>query len=300
MRETVVLIGAGGKMGGRIADNFVRLADAEPGTREPTAAVRPGVMRAGPYDVVYCEKADAGIARLRDKGLTVTPSEEAVPQADLIVLAVPDALIGSISSALVPLARPGAVVVFLDPAAAALGEVAMRDGLNYVACHPCHPPMFYDQPTPEARKDFFGGIAAVQDIVIALVHGTEEAFNSAQKLCRVMFAPVRNSHRITVEQMAVLEPAMAEVVAASAACLMRDAMEEAIKAGVPREAAHAFMMGHAQIALAIAFGAISSPFSDAAKVAIRWGSEKIFRPDWRRVFEPEEIRAVLTEMIHPA
>ncbi len=278
MAQKVALIGAGGKMGGRVTDNLVKTD----------------------YEVSYCEKAEAGIERLRQKGLSVTPSEEAVPQADLIVLAVPDALIGTISSVLVPLAKPGATVVFLDPAAAALGEVAMRDELNYVACHPCHPPMFFDQPTPEARADFFGGIAAIQDIVIALVQGTEEAFGSARQLCLAMFAPVRDAHRITVEQMAILEPAMAEVVAASAACLMRDAMEEAVKTGVPREAARAFMMGHAQIAIAIAFGAISSPFSDAAKVAIRWGSEMIFKPDWRKVFETEQIRAVLKEMIHPA
>ena len=296
MVERVALIGAGGKMGGRITDN---LCKGVSGFEIPKHQHQPSDTEIGRYEVMYCEKAEAGVERLREKGLAVTPSEEAVPRADLIVLAVPHALIGSISSALVPLARPGATVVFLDPAAAALGEVAMRDDLNYVACHPCHPPMFLDQPTPEARRDFFGGIAATQDIVIALVQGSEQAFESARKLCLAMFAPVRDAHRITVEQMAVLEPAMAEVVAASAACLMRDAMEEAVKAGVPREAAHAFMMGHAQIAIAIAFGAIGSPFSDAAKVAIRWGSEMIFKPDWRKVFEPDQIRAVLKEMIHP-
>jgi D-apionate oxidoisomerase len=283
MAEKVALIGAGGKMGSRVTDNFLRMSDADKRR----------------YDVMYCEKAESGIERLKGKGLSVTPSEQAVPGADLIVLAVPDALIGVISGALVPLAKPGATVVFLDPAAAALGEVAMRDDLNYVACHPCHPPMFFEQPTPEARADFFGGIAATQDIVIALVQGSEAAFESANNLCIAMFAPVRDAHRITVEQMAVLEPAMAEVVAASAACLMKDAMDEAVKAGVPREAAHAFMMGHAQIALAIAFGAQPSPFSDAAKVAIRWGSEMIFKPDWRKVFEPDQIKAVLQEMIHP-
>ena len=68
---------------------------------------------------------------------------------------------------------------------------------------------------------------------------------------------------------------------------------------MPEEAAHAFMMGHSQIALAIAFGAIGSPFSDAAKVAIRWGNEMLYKPDWRKVFEPEQIRAVIHEMIHP-
>jgi hypothetical protein len=114
-----------------------------------------------------------------------------------------------------------------------------------------------------------------------------------------MFAPVVKVHRISVEQMAILEPAMAEVVAASAAVLMREALEEAVKAGVPREAATAFMLGHAQIPLAIAFGVIDSPFSDAAQIAIRWGTERIIRPDWRTVFEPAQVRAAIHEMLHP-
>ena len=48
------------------------------------------------------------------------------------------------------------------------------------------------------------------------------------------------------------------------------ALDKAIEKGVPREAAEAFMAGHAQIAMAITFGAEKSPFSDAAQVAIRW------------------------------
>ena len=62
------------------------------------------------------------------------------------------------------------------------------------------------------RKDYFGGILARQDIVIALHKGAEEGFVTAEKVCREMFAPVVKAHRITVEQMAILEPATAEVV----------------------------------------------------------------------------------------
>jgi len=284
MTSCVALIGAGGKMGSRITNNFLRTKDTAQGTC---------------YNVLFCEKAQEAITRLQEKGIGITTLEEAVRRADFVVLAVPDALIGSISSNITPFAKPGATIVLLDPAAAVVGELAIRADLNYIACHPCHPPLFFEQPTPEARRDLFGGTAAVQDIVVALISGSEDSFEQAKELCRTMFAPVRNVHRVTIEQMAILEPAMAEVVAASAACLMRDAMEEAIKAGVPREAAHAFMMGHAQIALAIAFEAVSSPFSDAAKVAIRWGTERIINPNWRSVFQPEHIRAVIREMLRP-
>ena len=100
------------------------------------------------------------------------------------------------------------------------GEVELRDDLNCVVTHPCHPPLFGDEESREARSDFFGGVAARQDIVCALMQGTEEAFAAAEELCRAMFAPVVTSHRITVEQMAILEPAMAEVCAACAATLI--------------------------------------------------------------------------------
>jgi hypothetical protein len=278
MKTRVALIGAGGKMGSRICDNLRGEAD---------------------YELQFCEKGAAGLARLKQRGLEPTPAEQAVAEADLIVLAVPDALMQPVTAELVPTAREGATFVLLDPAAAATGQVALRDGVSFVVCHPCHPAMFREQPTPEARADFFGAVAAEQDIVVALHRGTEDAFLAAERLCKHMFAPVLKAHRVTVEEMAILEPAMAEVVAASAATLMRDAMDEAIRAGVPEPAARAFMLGHAQIALAIAFGAIDSPFSDAAQVAIRWGRERIIKPDWKKVFERDQIEAVIQEMLDP-
>lgn len=277
MTKTVAIVGAGGKMGTRITNNLLH----------------------SDYSLLLCEKGAAGCARLQERGLIVTPPEEAVAQADLVILAVPDALMRVVTAELVPHTRPGATVILLDPAAAAADEVTMRDDLDYVVCHPCHPPLFGEQATPEARKDFFGGIFATQDIVIALIQGSEEAFAQAETLCIAMFAPVVKAHRITVEQMAILEPAMAEVVAASAAVLMKEALEEAVRAGVPREAATSFMLGHAQIPLAIVFGAIGSPFSDAAKIAIRRGTEMVIKPDWKKVFEPEYVHSVIHDMLHP-
>lgn len=278
MRTTVAIVGAGGKMGTRMTAN-VRSAEG--------------------YEVLYCEKSEEAARRLRDAGLAVTPAKEAVPKAGIVVLAVPDRLIDPVSRELVPMAKAGSTVLLLDPAAACAGELRLRDDLDYVAAHPCHPPLFGEQPTPEARRDFFGGVAAWQDFVIALIGGREEAVGPAESYLRVAWKPVRHAHRITVEQMAILEPAMAEVVAASAAVLMKEAMEEAVRAGVPRPAAESFMLGHAQIPLAIAFGAVESPFSDAAKIAIRWGTERVIRPDWRKVFEPEHVRAAIRAMLHP-
>lgn len=274
---TVAIIGAGGKMGGRITNNLLKQD----------------------YNLLFCDNGEKGQAVLKEKGLSNTPMEEAVPAADVVIMALPDAKVGGISKTLVPMMRPDATAVVLDPAAAFAGELVTREDCTFVVTHPCHPQLFSKQDSDEARADYFGGIHAKQDIVIALHTGKEENFKVAEKVCKKMFAPVENCHRITVDQMAFLEPAAAEVVAASAACIMKESLDEAIKYGVPEAAAKAFLLGHIQIPLAIVFGAVSSPFSDAAKIAIKCGYDLIYKEDWKKVFEPEVVKATVQKMLHP-
>ena len=90
---------------------------------------------------------------------------------------------------------------------------------------------------------------------------------------------------------------MSEIVAATAATLMKASLDLVIAKGVPAEAAKAFMAGHARIAMAIVFGAEKSPFSDAAQVAIRWGMKEIIRSDWQRAFERETLLKVIDLML---
>ena len=277
MNTTIAIIGAGGKMGGRITDNLRKLT----------------------YTLHFCETGQAAAQRVREKGLEVTAAAKAVPVSDVVILAVPDARMSGVSKEVVPLMKKGATAILLDPAAAHNGEVHLRDDCTFVVTHPCHPPLFGVQDTAEARRDFFGGILARQDIVVALHRGTEEGYVLAEKVCREMFAPVVKSHRITVEQMAILEPAAAEVVAAAAATLIKQAMDQAVALGVPPEAARSFLLGHTQIPLAIVFGEIGSPLSDAAKIAVKIGFEKVINPNWRDVFKPDVIHATIHRMLHP-
>jgi len=63
---------------------------------------------------------------------------------------------------------------------------------------------------------------------------------------------------------------------------------------MPAAAARAFLMGHINIELAIVFGEINAPFSDAAKKAIDNAKNVIFKDDWKeRVFATESIRKSL-------
>jgi hypothetical protein len=277
MPETVAIIGAGGKMGVRAAEKIGR--DAR-------------------WNVLMCEADEAKAAALRVQGYAVTPVEEAAPAADFVVMATPDALIAEIARQLVPEMKPGSTLIMLDAAAAYIGELPSRGGVTQMITHPCHPPFFTEQPSPEARRDYFGGVAA-QDILVSLIAGGEEAFEGGVALSRAIFAPVNRALRVTPEQFALLEPAMSEIIVAAAAQWMKDSMEEAVARGVPREAAEAFMAGHAQIAMAIVFGAEPSPFSDAARRALEWGGERYIRPEWRTVFARPVLEGAIREILHP-
>jgi len=68
---------------------------------------------------------------------------------------------------------------------------------------------------------------------------------------------------------------------------------------VPREAAEAFMAGHGQIAMAIVFGAEKAPFSDAAQLAIEWGTSKYINPEWRRIYERETLAGAIQDILKP-
>lgn len=271
----IALVGAGGKMGRRISPNLRKFG----------------------YDFVACEKDAAGMEALKKEGLTVLPTEETVALCDMIVCALPDAALPGLSKRLVPLMKSNATFITLDPAAARAGQLAARPDCTFVVTHPCHPPLFGDRDTPEEKADLFGGTAAKQDIVIALMQGEEANFELAKELCMKMFNPVVTCHRITVEQMAILEPAAAEVVVATLATVMKEAIDEAVNRGVPRPAAEAFLLGHIQIPLAIVLKS-SNPFSDAAMIAVDYGKRHVLRPDWKKVFEPEAIEEVLAEMLH--
>jgi len=267
--ETVALFGAAGKIGSRIAEKVRDDPD---------------------YRVLYVEAGEAGMARLRERGLAPSTQAEAVGEADTVVLAIPDTAIGKVASGLVPQLKPGALVVLLDPAAPHGGELPEREDIAYFCVHPCHPPLVNDEVTPEARGDFWGGTAK-QHIVCALVQGTDKDYGRGEALARRMFAPVMNAHRITVEQMAILEPAMAETVILTCMVIMKEAIEEAIACGVPRQVAYDFALGHMRVNLGILFGFIDAQVSDGAKLAVERARKSIFQPDWKKVFAPENVIA---------
>ena len=267
MTTTIALFGAAGKMGTRISAELQDVPE---------------------YRMLYVEAGQAGQSLLRERGLAPASKEEAVGSADVVILAIPDTVIGRVTRDIVPQLRPGALVICLDPAAPYGGELAPREDISYFVVHPCHPPLINDETEPEARNDFFGGVAK-QHIVCALMQGSEADYARGVEISRRMFAPVMKAHRVTVEQMAILEPALAETTVLTCMMVVREAMDEAVRAGVPQEAAFDFLMGHLRVNVGILFGFIDAVVSDGAKMAAKRGQEAIFQADWKKVFQIENI-----------
>lgn len=266
----IAILGAGGKMGCRIIDNLSK--------------------QGSEHELLLVETGEVGRQRIAERGLAPAELEEAIERSEVVILALPDRLLGQISESVMPRLRPGTLVITLDPAAAHAGDLATRADLSYFVTHPCHPNVFDHFPTPEERDDFFGGVHARQAIVCALMQGPEEHYELGESLATQFYGPVTRSHRITVEQMAILEPTMAETCGIALIKGLRAVLEEAVRRGVPREAAEDFMFGHIKVELGIAFGLAPFPFSDGAQLIAGYGHERIFRDDWLSLFEPASVK----------
>jgi hypothetical protein len=265
---SIALFGAGGKMGYRLSRNLIGSA----------------------YEVRHVEPGPGGRQRLKDElGIDCVSAEAALDGAEVVILAVPDTLIGKLSHEIAPLLKPGTMVMTLDAAAPFAGHLPERPDLVYFVAHPCHPPIFNDESTPEGRRDFFGGLHAKQSVVSALMQGTDGDFALGEDIAKTIYAPILRSYRLTVEQMALLEPGLSETVCATLLDVMREGMDEVVKRGVPAEAARDFLLGHMTILAAVIFKEIPGQFSDACNKAITFGKPRLMREDWKGVFEHAEI-----------
>jgi len=268
--NNIVLVGAGGKMGVRLTRN----------------------LKQSDYAVSYLEVSPDGIERVKQNGVAISNAADAVPVADIVIFAVPDVLIGKVAAQYVPLMKRGAMAMCLDPAAPLAGHLPAREDISYFATHPSHPSVFNWEPNEDDHYDYFGGIAARQTIVCALIQGVEQDYARGEALAKTIYQPVTNSYRISIEQMGILEPALSETFGAAMISCMKEAVDVVVAKGVPQEAAYAFFLGHVNIELALLFGKLpGGQFSDAAKKAIEIGKSQIFKDDWKNIFEDDNVKA---------
>jgi hypothetical protein len=265
---SIALLGAGGKMGARLAKN----------------------LQGSPFEVRHVEVSAAGQQRLKDElGIHCCSLAEALQGVDAVILAVPDTLIGRIAAEISPQLASGTLVITLDAAAPFAGHLPQRDDLAYFVTHPCHPNIFNPQVHVAGAPDYFGGLRAPQSIVNALMQGPEEAYALGESIAQLIYQPIERSYRLTVEQMALLEPGLSETVCATLLDVMREAMDEVVARGVPADAARDFLLGHMTILSAVIFKQIPGQFSDACNKAITYGKPRLMRDDWKKIFDRQEI-----------
>ncbi len=279
-RVRVAVIGAGGKMGTRTSRNLAKNAEK--------------------YDLMLVENAPKGIESIHERGLEVTPVEEALEKAQVVIFAVPDTLIQKLSAIYVPMLKPGTGFLILDPAAAVAKELTLRDDCTFGVAHPCHPSFFLDQDTKEARMDRFGGDGGKQDIVMSKISGEDGVFAVMQETARIMYA-AEHAYVMTSEQIAFLEPTLVELLGATCLYAMAETVDEAERRGINRDAAVSFMTGHVYNLCANFLGYIPGkpPVSDACKVAIGLGNRLVLRDDWKEIWKDEVLHKVIATMLHP-
>ena len=267
----VALFGAGGKMGVRLSTNLAKTD----------------------FDVAHVEVSSAGRDRLKSElGFDTVDADAALAGAEVVILAVPDTVIRKVAASVVPQVAPGTMIVILDAAAPFAGHLPERADITYFVTHPCHPPIFNDEDTPEGRADHFGGVAAKQGVVNALMQGPREHYELGDRIARAIYAPVVRSHEVTVKQMAMLEPGLSETIVASLLMVMREAMDEVVaRSGVSKECARDFLLGHMNILGAVIFEERQGQFSDACNKAIEFGIPMLMRDDWKKVLEWDEVAA---------
>jgi hypothetical protein len=267
MNEKIALFGAGGKMGVRLSKNLLK----------------------SDFQVRHVEVSAAGQQRLADElGVICKSPEEALDGVDVVILAVPDTVIGKIAAQISPSLKAGTMVILLDAAAPFAGHLPDRPDLTYFVTHPCHPPIFNDEEG-DNRFDYFGGGGARQSITSSLMQGPDEAYDLGERVAKAIYAPILRSYRLTVEQMALLEPGLSETVCATLLDVMREAMDETVRRGVPADCARDFLLGHMNILSAVIFKEIPGAFSDACNKAITFGKPRLMRDDWIKVFDRAEI-----------
>lgn len=277
MKRSVAVLGAGGKMGFRITK---KLFDAG-------------------YDLRAIDTGDIGKARLAEVNIKAVGMDEGLKGAHVVIMALPDNIIGKVATDIEAKLPPGTMLLILD-AAAPYADVLPknRPDLTYFVGHPCHPPLYNDETEWPARRDYHGGIAK-QSIVCALMQGPEEHYSIGAEICQAMWSPIDDTHRVTVEQLAILEPGLSEMLAMCMVDVLTEAVDECEKKySIPRKAAQDFLIGHLNVEIAMWFGYSPKVPSDAALRLLKFGKSKIMQENWREALSPKVIRQASDLIVH--
>ncbi len=278
---SVAILGAGGNMGRRITRGLQAVDD-------------------GSYDLRLVEAAETSLEKIRAESneALIFPEGQALHDADVVIFAVPDRIVRDVAPGILAQLRDGAALLFLDTAAVAAGRIPVDERLACFVVHPTHPPLYslLSEENPEARKDYWGGGLARQALVFAHAWGPTQDDARVEQVARDMFAPITESHRISVHQMALLEPALTETLANGCVAIIREGLEQVIALGVPAPAATDFLSGHLQIGIALIFDKLDWKLSEGAQLSLEQSRRQLFKDDWADIFDEANLMRSLQQI----
>jgi hypothetical protein len=130
------------------------------------------------------------------------------------------------------------------------------------------------------------------------MHGTEEQYKLGEKIAQDMYAPIKDTYRISLEQMAILEPAMVETLAQTCMEVVKEGFDRIVELGVPEAAARDFVLGHLRIQMAVLFKEVNGSFSDAAYKISKRAKPILFKENWKKIFEMDDIKEQVRDIIN--
>jgi hypothetical protein len=84
--------------------------------------------------------------------VSVSTQAEALPDADVVILAVPDVAIEAVSREVIPQLKTGALVLTLIPPRRSMARSRTATTSVYFIAHPCHPSVFNWEPTSRVSR----------------------------------------------------------------------------------------------------------------------------------------------------
>jgi D-apionate oxidoisomerase len=158
--KKIALIGAGGKMGMRLTRNLKNSA----------------------FEMSYVEISVAGIEKLGELGVEISKAENVVPEADVVILAVPDVALAKVSAEIIPQMKSGSIVMTLDPAVARAGRLFLREDVSYFIAHPSHPIGFQLGAHTRSTSRFFWRNARQTNHCLCADAGARNGLRTAKQL----------------------------------------------------------------------------------------------------------------------
>ena len=132
------------------------------------------------------------------------------------------------------------------------------------------------------------------------MQGPEAHYALCEEVAREIYKPVMRSHRVTVEQLAILEPALSETVGATLALALREATDEAVRRGVPSRPRTTSCSATSTSSSPSPSASSPRASSPTARCTPSPRQALIFRDDWlERVFAPEAVLKSVQDICHP-